>query len=82
MSRYTTVPDVGDVRAADTSCTYGLLLQCERNEECVPMNSRSHTGHCHCKDGFSRNAHTSWCDLDKGMQSNQAFNNMYKMVDL
>lgn len=50
-------------RPTDRSCTYGLLEDCLKSEECIPRNSRSRVGSCHCVTGYVRDD-DDWCVPD------------------
>ncbi|XP_013408789.1 dyslexia-associated protein KIAA0319-like protein isoform X2 [Lingula anatina] len=49
-------------RRKDLSCIFGID-ECEKNEECVLKNGRARLGKCNCKDGFSRDEATQFCEI-------------------
>lgn len=46
------------------TCIVGVITDCLPEEDCIPKNSRSRFGTCHCRDGYIRNAPSSSCVLD------------------
>ena len=39
-----------------TTCEFGIVVDCPKHEECVPLVKHSRNGICRCMNGYQRNS--------------------------
>lgn len=49
-------------RPKDKSCLFGILGECQENEECFLNSNRKRLGVCVCVNGTKLNKETGWCE--------------------